>query len=163
MPNKISNCEEKFDFDEFDFEENYYTFEEQRCLQIVFETFYEILLQYNDTLLQITQYAYYYPTNYSLGKNKFEEVRKHLFEFLYIHKDFIKLKAIVFKSTVTNIKKKVRFYYLDDASKLLDLNSYLKVFRKLNTNLDITTVEDFKKKYSIMLKIIYNKKTFYEL
>ena len=81
MPNQVSNCEEKSGIDEYDFEERYYTFEEEKCLQMVFETFHEILLYYNDILLQITQHTYFYPTSYSLGKNKFEEVRKHLFEF----------------------------------------------------------------------------------
>ena len=125
---------------------------------MVFETFHEILLQYNDILLQTSQCAYHYPTSYCLGKNKFEEVRKDLFEFLYIHKDFIKLKAIVFKSTETNISKKILFYYLDDASKLIDINSYLKVIRKLKMNSDVTTIENFKTNYSIKLVIIYNRK-----
>ena len=48
---------------------------------MVFEAIHDILLCYNDILLQITLHAYDCPTSYSLGKNKFEEVRKHLFEF----------------------------------------------------------------------------------
>ena len=129
MQNDDSNRQEKFFIDEYDFEESYHTFEEQKCLQIVFETIHEILLHYNDILLQITQHAYHCPLSYSLGRNKFEEVRKNLFEFLYTHKDFIKLNAIVFKSNETNTSKKVHFYYLGDVSKLIDINSYLKVVR----------------------------------
>ena len=125
---------------------------------MVFETVHEILLCYNDILLQTTQHAYAFPTSYSLGKNKFEEVKKHLFEFLYMHKDFIKLNAIVFKSNATNFSRKVRLYYLDDASKLIDINSCLKVFRKLNSNFDVTTVKDFKKICSIKLEVNYNRK-----
>ena len=156
MQNGIPNFEEKFHIDEYDFEESYYTFEEQKCLQMVFETIHEVLLYYNDILLQISHHACHCPTSYSLGKTKFEEVRKHLFEFLYMHKDFIKLNAIVFKRNQTNISKKVRFYYLEDASKLIDINSYLKVVRK--DNIDDTSIEDFKKLYSIKLVIIYNRK-----
>ena len=81
MPNEVLNCEEKIGIEEFDFEESYYTFDEQKCLQIVFETIHEILLLYNVVLLQITQHAYYCPTNYSLGKNKFEEIRKDCLTF----------------------------------------------------------------------------------
>ena len=44
MPNDVLNCKENFDIDEYDFEESYYTFEEQKCLQMVFETVHEILL-----------------------------------------------------------------------------------------------------------------------
>ena len=145
MPNDVSYCRKRFGVDEYDFEESYSTFEEEKCLQMVFETFHEILLYYNDILLQITQHAYYYQTSYSLGKNKFEEVRKKLFEFLYMHKDLIKLNAIVFKNNETNISKKVRFYYLDDATKLIDINSYVKVFRKINKNSDVTSIKDLEK------------------
>ena len=152
MPNEVSNCEETFGIEEFDFEESYYTFEEQKCLQMVFETIREILFQYNDILLQITQHANFYPTSYSLGKDKFEEVRKQLFEFLYMHKDFIKLNKIVFKTNETNIIKKVRFYYLDDASKLIDSNSYLKVVRLKEKICFLTSIEDLKKNYSIKIK-----------
>ena len=158
MPNEVSNCEEKLDVGEYDFEESYYTFEEQKCLQMVFETFHEILLQYNDILLQITQDAYYCPTSYSLHKIKFKEIRKHLFDFLYMHKDFIKLNAIVFKPNESNIRKKVRFCYLDDASKLIDLNSYLKVLRKMKKLFGYKSIEDLKHKYTITLKVIYKRK-----
>ena len=96
---------------------------------MVFEAIHDILLCYNDILLQITQLAYHCQASYSLGKNKFKEVRKHLFDFLYTQRDFIKLNAIVFKPNETNISKVVRFYYLDDASKLIDINSYLQVVR----------------------------------
>ena len=44
LPNEISNYEEKLNVGEYDFEESYYTFEEQKCLQMVFETLHEILL-----------------------------------------------------------------------------------------------------------------------
>ena len=158
MPNEVSNCEEKLDIDEYDFEESYYTFEEQKCMQIFFETIHEILLHYNDILLLVTQHAYYCPKSYSLGKYKFEEIRKQLFDFLYMHKDIIKLNAIVFKPNQTNISKKVRFYYLDNASKLIDLNSYLKVLRKMKKLFGDTTTEDLKHKYTIKLKVIYKRK-----
>ena len=160
MPNEVSSCDEKPDIDEHNFEENYYTFEEQKCLQMVFETFHEIMLNYNNIFLEITQYAYYCPTS-SLGENKFEEVRKHLSEFLYLHKDFFKFKAIVFKVNDLNISKKVRFYYLDDSSKLIDLNSYLKIFRKLKKLFrnEKTSLKHLKKKYSITLKVNYNRKS----
>ena len=149
MPNDISNCEEKFDTDEYNFEESCYTFEEQKCLQMIFETVHEILLHYNDIFLHITQHAFFCPTRYSLAKNKFEEIRKHLFEFLYMHKDFVKLNAIVYKTKETNISSKVRFYYLEDATKLIDINSYLKIVRKMNKNLDVRVKEVLKKKYEI--------------
>ena len=125
---------------------------------MVFKTIRGILLCYNDILLLINEYAYNCPTSYSLGKNKFEEVRKKLFEFLYMHKDLIKLNAIVFKNNETNISKKVRFYYLNDASKLLDINNYLKAARGKDWNLSRTSIENLKKKYSIRLEIIYNRK-----
>ena len=154
MPNDVTTSGEKFCVDEYDFEESYYTYEEQKCMLLFFETIHEILLYYNDVLLLITQHAYYCPTSYSLGENKFEEIRKYLFEFLYSHKDFFKFKAIFFKVSDTNISKKVRFYYLDDSSKLTDFNSYLKIHQKMYKLFGYTSIEGLKQKYTIKLKII---------
>ena len=127
-------------------------------MRIFFETIHKILLYYNDILLQITQHAYFCPTSYFLGENKFEEVRKHLFEFLYLHKDFFKLKAIFFKVNDTHISKKARFYYLNDSSKVIDFNSYLKFLRKIKKLFGDTSIEFLKQKYSITLKIVYKRK-----
>ena len=153
MPNVVSNCEEKFNIDEYDFEESYYTFEEQKCLQLFYETVHEILVSYSDILMQIFGHLYYCPTSYSLGRNKFEEVRKHLFEFLYSHKDFFKFDALIFKIDNLNNSKKVRFYYLDDASKLIDFNNFLRVVRKEIKPFSDTKVQYSKKEYSVKLKI----------
>ena len=158
MQNDVSNCDEKFCADEYDFEESYYTYEEQKCLQIFYETIHEVLVHYNDIIMQFTQHAYYCPTSHSLHKNKFEKIRKHLFKFLYMHKHFLKFKAIFFNFNGTNIRKKVRFCYLDDSSKLFDFNSYLKILRKMKKIFGDTSIEDLKQKYTITLKVNYKRK-----
>ena len=109
LPNDVSICDEKFEIDEYNFEESYFTFEEQKCLQMFYETIHDILVNYNDIVLQIFEHLYYYPTSDDLGENKLVELRKHLFEFLCMHKNFFKCNAIAFELNDSNIIKKSSF------------------------------------------------------
>ena len=59
---------------------------------------------------------------------------------------------------MTHISKKARFYYLDDSSKVIDFNSYLKFLRKIKKLFGDTSIEFLKQKYSITLKIVYKRK-----
>ena len=155
MPNDISNCDEKLVIDDYCLGERYYTYDEQKCLQIFFNTVNLILNNYMFILFQSIHHACLYPRSCCLGKNKFVEVRKQLFEFLYMHKDFIKINAVIVKPYNSNKIKKIRFYYLNDDSKLLDYACCLKTFHWL---IKLVGGENsLTKKFSIDIKYSYNR------
>ena len=155
MPNDISNCDEKLVIDDYCLGEKYYTYDEQKCLQMFFNTIDLILNNYMFILFQSIHHACLYPRSCCLGKNKFVEVRKQLFEFLYMHKDFIKINAVIVKPYNSNKIKKIRFYYLNDDSKLLDYTCCLKTFRWLIKLVD--GKRSLTKKFSIDIKSSYNR------